>query len=392
MWLFFRLALQNLGRRPARASLLAFTVAVAVAAVFATFVVRRVIQDSMAVGFDQMGADLIIVPHDTLVNLTPALLTVEPTPYTLDAGVFEEVARIPGVEAVAPQRYLSIPLAADSHTHDADLVAFDPRRDFTVLPWLREKLNRPMQPGDVLVGGRREQAVGATVQLGGQAWTVYGRLGLTGVGPFDRSFFVPFASAAAANLDAHPDKLSALLVRLQVGARPEPIRFALARIPEIKVVAGPGLHTTIRQGLTAVLGGAVALAALLLLAAILMVSALYSALLAERRRELGLLLAVGTRPRQLVRLILAEATLATSLGGVCGLILGLGLLLLLRRSLGYSLESLNAPLVPPGVATVGLYALAGVAVASAVGLLGALVPAWRVSKREPYDLVRSEGH
>jgi putative ABC transport system permease protein len=392
MWLFLRLALQNLGRKPARAALLAFTVAVAVGAVFATFVVKQAIQDSMAVGFDRMGADLVVVPRDTLVNLTPALLTVEPTPYTLDGRVVEEVARLLGVEAAAPQRYFSIPLAADAHAHDADVVAFDPRRDFTVLPWLQEKLDRPLQPGDVLVGGRREQAVGTTVRLGGQTLTVYGRLGLTGVGPFDRAFFLTFETASASGFDADPGKLSVVLVRLRVGTRPEPVRFALARTPEVKVVSGPSLHTTVRQGLTAVLGGAVALTALLLLAAVLMVSALYSGLLAERRRELGLLLAIGTRPRQLLRLILAEATLASSLGGVGGLVLGVGLLLLFRRSLGYHLESLHVPLVQPGPAAVALYALAGVGVASGVGLLGALVPAWRVSRQEPYDLVRAEGH
>jgi putative ABC transport system permease protein len=183
-----------------------------------------------------------------------------------------------------------------------------------------------------------------------------------------------------------------VLVRLKVGAAPEQVRFALARIPAVKVVAGTGLYTSVRQGLTAVLGGAVALTLLMLLAAVLMVSALYSALLAERRRELGLLLAIGTRRRQLVRLILVEAMLTTSLGGVCGIVLGGGLLLLLERSLGFYLESVNVPLVRPAPVVVGVYALGGVVLACCVGLLGALVPAWRVSRRDPYELARTEGH
>jgi len=403
--LFLRLAVQNLGRRPARAFLLALTVAASVGAVFTTLVVKRVIQDSMVLGFSRMGADLLIVPRDTLVNLTPALLTVEPTPYTLDARVADEVARLPGVEVVAPQRYFPIKLVTDSHAHDADLIAFDPQRDFTVLPWLKEKLHRQLQRGDVIVGGRREEAVGTTTQLTDQTLTVYGRLVLTGVGPFDRAFFVTFETAAAlaeanrqspgatAGLDTDDaGKVSALLVRLEVGATPEQVRFALARMPGVKVVTSTSLYTSVRQGLTAVLSGAVALTLLMLLAAVLMVGALYSALLAERRRELGLLLAIGTRRSQIVRFILTEAMLTTILGGVCGIVLGGSLLLLFQRSLGFYLESVNVPLVRPAPVVIGLYALGGVVLASCVGLLGALVPAWRASRQEPYELVRTEGH
>ena len=400
---FLRLAVQNLGRRPVRAFLLALTVAVSVGALFTTFVVKRAIQDSMVLGFSRMGADLLIVPRDTLVNLTPALLTVEPTPYTLDASVADEVARLPGVEAVAPQRYFPIKLVTDSHTHDADLIAFDPQRDFTVLPWLKEKLHRPLQRGDVIIGSRREEAVGTTTQLAGQMLTVYGRLGITGVGPFDRAFFVTLETAAAlaeanrqslgaAGLDVNAGKVSALLVRLGVGATPEQVRFALARIPGVKVVTGTFLYTSVRQGLTTVLSGAVALTLLMLLVAVLMVGALYSALVAERRRELGLLLAIGTRRRQLVSFILTEAMLTTSLGGVCGIVLGGSLLLLFQRSLGFYLESVNVPLVRPTPAVIGLYALGVVVLASCIGLLGALVPAWRASRQEPYELVRTEGH
>src|SRR4051812_37124483 len=196
MWLFVRLAVQNLGRRPERASLLALTVAVGVGAAFATFVVRQAIRDSMALGFARMGADLLVVPRDTLVNLTPALLTVEPTPHKLDLAAADEVARLAGVEHVAPQRHFKVTVTEQGHLRDADLVAFDPRRDFTVLPWLKEHLGRPFADGDVLVGGRRDEVVGSLLTLGGRTLTVYGRLGLTGVGPFDRACFVTFPTAA----------------------------------------------------------------------------------------------------------------------------------------------------------------------------------------------------
>jgi putative ABC transport system permease protein len=42
-------------------------------------------------------------------------------------------------------------------------------------------------------------------------------------------------------------------------------------------------------------------------------------------------------------------------------------------------------------ATTGLIALACIVLASLIGVAGALYPAWRASRQEPYDLIRSEG-
>jgi putative ABC transport system permease protein len=393
-WPFLRLAVQNLGRRPVRTTLLAVAVAIGVGAVFATIVLRQAIHYSMELGFSRMGADLLIVPRDTMVNLTPALLTVEPSPHTLDASLADEVDRLPGVDVVAPQRYFRVPLPAAGHVHEVDLVAFDPRRDFTVQPWVRDVMDRPMQNGDVLVGARREEPRGSQVTVHGRPLTVYGRLDRTGVGPFDRALFVTFATVGEIGeaIGHDPQKVSALLVRLEVGATPEQVRFALAARPEVKVVAGTSVVTSARQTLTALLLGAAFFTGLLLLASVVMVAVLFSAILAERRRELGLLLAIGARGRQVLRMILTEAAVVTGFGGVCGLAVGGVLLLLFRRSLGYHFESINVPLVWPSYADLGLYASGCVLLATTVGLLGSAIPAWRASRQEPYRLVRAEGH
>ncbi len=399
--LFLRLAVQHLGRRPIRTLLLALAVAVGGGAIFSASALRQSIQDSMSVSLDRLGADLMIVPPETTVNLSAALLTVEPTPHTLDRATVEQVAQLPGVQAVAPQRYHALPASGKSHGED-EFIAFDPARDFTVLPWLTEKLDRPFRRGDMILGGRRTDALGSEVRLFGRTFTIYGKLALTGVGPFERASFVSFNTladlAAGAKeitgrdlLDASPERCSALLVRLEVGATPEQFRFAVARVPGVQVVAGNGLHTTVRQGLSTILGGAVLFTALTLLTTALMVGAMYTGLLSERRRELGLLLAVGMRPFQVVRLILAEAVLTTSLGGICGVLLGAAGLVLLQRSLGYYFESYHVPFRLPAHSELLLTGLVSVLLCGGVGLVGALWPAWRAGRREPYELVRGEG-
>lgn len=397
-----RLALQNLGRRPTRTALLVLAVAIGSGAVFATATLMRGLETSVGVGFSRLGADLLVVPKGTLVNIKAALLTVEPSELTMDADVAAAVAGISGVRRVSPQRFFR---SADSYCciiGQADLIAFDPLRDFTVLPWVREKLDRGLRKGDVIVGGLRGYRLGEQVYFYGQPLTVYGRLGRTGVGTYDNAFFMTFETADAlargsqsrpgvASLRLEPRRFSALLLQLELDATPEAVRFAIARNPEVKVVAGGSLVTSVRQGLTALFGGTMALAVLMLLSTGLVVGVVFSAIVAERRRELGLLRVIGAKRGQIARLLLVESMVATGLGGLAGVVLGVALLRLYRRSLVFYFDMLNVPFVWPTLGSTTLVAIACLLAAVLVGGLGALYPAWRASRQEPYELIRVDG-
>ncbi|MFM7151179.1 MAG: ABC transporter permease, partial [Gemmataceae bacterium] len=154
---------------------------------------------------------------------------------------------------------------------------------------------------------------------------------------------------------------------------------------------GNGLNTSVRMGLATVINSMTLFSVLTFLTTALLVGALYSGLLAERKQEMGLFLAMGMRPMQLIRLILAEAGLTTSIGGILGVLLGCASLVWFRRSLGYSLALHQVPFTLPGLSQMVAAGLTGVFLSCLVGFLGALVPAYRASNGEPYDLIRSEG-
>src|SRR5215470_13747555 len=145
-WLLSRLALQNLGRRKARSLLLMAAVAIGTGVIFTGVVLMRSIDASMALGFTRMGADLMVVPDGALTNITAALLTVEPTELVLDADALAK-AKIESLGRYAPQTILRLQHSGIGDHHEAvDFVGFDPERDFTIQPWLVEKINRPLRP------------------------------------------------------------------------------------------------------------------------------------------------------------------------------------------------------------------------------------------------------
>jgi putative ABC transport system permease protein len=402
-FLLANLALQNLGRRKARTCLLVAAVAICSSAVFTGAVLMRSIESSMDVGLTRLGADVLVAPEGTLTNITAALLTAEPTDLTLDNGILDRLAGLKGVRRVAPQLIFRSDLSGyGGRDESVDLIAFDPARDITVQPWLERKLDRPMRPGDVIVGGRRDEPIGSELLLYGKPLTVYGKLGKTAVGTHERGLFVSFDTMGdlretirqicGTKAPLEPGKLSGVLVELAPGATTQQMRFAiLANFPEVKVVGGESMLTSIRQGLGALLDGVLALMIIMFVSTAAMVSVMFSAIITERRSELGLLQAIGARRGQVIGMLLSEAAIATAIGGLLGCALGILLMRLYEHSLVYYLNGLGIPFVWLDGGATTLLALLCIALACLIGIVGALVPAWRASRREPYDLLRGQG-
>ncbi|VTZ25206.1 conserved membrane hypothetical protein [Methylocella tundrae] len=402
-WLLVSLALQNLGRRKSRTGLLLAAVAVSSAIVFAGAVTMRSIASSMEIGFSRLGADLMVVAQDALTNITVALLTVEPTGQTVDANLLERAA-IAGIGKATPQRvFRTTRSGLGGHGETVDLIGFDPASDFTIQPWISERLGRAMGPDDVILGAAQNLPLGSEITIFGKPFRVFAKLGRTGAGTHERGYFMRSSSLlalapairertgeVAPMLD--PGKVTGFLIELAPGASELQVRFALlSKLSGVKVVSGGSLLTGIRQSLTALLAGALALVALMFASTAVMVSMLFSAIVSERRRELGLLKAVGARRSQIVGMIVIEAVAATGAGGAIGVLLGMLLLRLFERSLVYHLLQMGIPFLWLDRASTVLVALACLGGAALIGAVGALAPAWRASRHEPYDLIRGEG-
>ena len=98
----------------------------------------------------------------------------------------------------------------------------------------------------------------------------------------------------------------------------------------------------------------------------------------ERTREIGLRMAVGAKPRNILLQFLVEALSLSTLGGI----LGIGLGILAERILG---SKLGWPtLIRPDVIVIA------VAFSAAVGIIFGLYPAWKASKLDPIDALRYE--
>src|SRR5262244_3475837 len=419
-WLLIRLAAQNVGRRRLRATFLGVAVMLGVGIGFASFVAGWALRDGMARSFSRMGADLLVVPRATLVNITASLLTVQPTDETLPADLAQRIAAIAGIAQVAPQRI--VPALVEGHV--VNLIAFDPAQDFSVQSWVEARQAGPVE--GLIAGGALPARLGETLSVCGMPMRVSARLGKTGVGPFDESYFLSFAALAdivsfcrtsdarAAAAPAKPgdvpaiegmrhgdanvcsgdlqlDRVSAFLLQLSPGAKMEEVKFGLAQLADVKIVEGNGVLTSSRQALSTLLIGMAAFTAFQLIALLILVSLLFSAIVQERYREVGLLRAMGAQPNQVMTIILAEAAVITALGGLAGLGFGAAMLLMFARSLGFYFALLGVPFAWPPAAVLQIGAALAIVFSAVLGLIGAFLPAWRVRRMAPYALIQAEG-
>jgi putative ABC transport system permease protein len=103
----------------------------------------------------------------------------------------------------------------------------------------------------------------------------------------------------------------------------------------------------------------------------------------ERTREIGIRMALGARPRDILRQFLVEAVVLSSIGGVIGIALGVGA--------SYGITSLINVLLPstkwPFVLSIPA-AIIALLFAAAVGIFFGYYPARRASRLDPIEALR----
>ena len=98
----------------------------------------------------------------------------------------------------------------------------------------------------------------------------------------------------------------------------------------------------------------------------------------ERTREIGLRMAVGAEPGDILRQFLTEAIVLCLLGGAMGILLGRGCSFLVRLLLHW-----------PTASSVGAL-IAAVVVSATVGMVFGYYPAWKASRLDPIEALRYE--
>ncbi|WP_109528098.1 MULTISPECIES: ABC transporter permease [Nocardia] len=357
----------TLERAPRRVWATAMTVMIGVAATVAMGGASRNMVDSATVTFEELAKTDIFV--------SPSAMEQFPTGPLLPTGLDAKIAALPGIAEVSPAQMAFATLGSGrvmlqglpAESGDIRVAAVD-----------RSLLPR-MAAGEGVVVSRD---VARSLDLEpGSAVTLPTP---TGAHTVEVLQVIPYFSAVAGVVIMDLDQLrqwyqrpgeTILSIDLEPGADPDAV------IADIRSIAPPQMHVdTGRDAVTAISssvrqGSAMSTAILWIVVLVATVALLNTLMLSvlERRRELGVLRAMGTGRKFLLRSVLAEAAGIGIVGAALGLAVGAAVQYLATVAIGHAMtiDIVYAP--GPLILIYGLAALG-------LALLGSIPPALRAAR------------
>jgi ABC-type antimicrobial peptide transport system permease subunit len=363
------MTLRNLWRRRTRTLLTTLAIGVGIAAIVAL----KGVMDGFADGYTAivMGSEIDLMALEADAS--------DMGYSTIDERVGARLSALPEVEAVSGVGF------AFTSTEEMPIffmMGYNPREfaihHFKVVEGEPLTTNRQM-----LLGRQGAEtlglAVGDTIRVLDSSFRVVG-IYETGVGWEETGGVITLRDAQ--RLAGRPHQVTMYGIKLRDPEQIEEVKaYLTSNFPEIEVSVTSEFTENIPdlQASQQMVSQIAFLA--VLIGGVGMLNAMLMSVL-ERTREIGVLRALGWRRREVVAMILQEALVLGVVGGICGILLGMGL----AWALGQipAVKGMVEPAYSPQLLILAL------AVALITGMLGGLYPAWRATRMRPVEALRYE--
>jgi putative ABC transport system permease protein len=150
-------------------------------------------------------------------------------------------------------------------------------------------------------------------------------------------------------------------------------------------IESPNLFQAYRQQMNGLLSSVVLVMGITLTLSVVLIGLVFSMAANERRRELGVLRAMGATRNFVLKSLLFEASLLALMGGFVGGCLTALVVYLFRN---FIVNSLGLPFLLPTLPLLFVEILGGLALALVSVTLAAMLPAYRISHMDPAQAMR----
>jgi putative ABC transport system permease protein len=392
-----RLAYRNVTGNPFRSVVITLCVMVVSGFTLTTTLILRGSQSSLRLGAERLGADILVVPAGTEARVESALLMGKPTLVWMPRSNWPKIAAIPGVAQSSPQVFLtSLSNVSCCAVSEMFMVVYDPATDFSLRPWLEKELRVPLALGEVVGGSYVSMPEDMKyIELYGYPLVLRGNLKPTGTG-LDQTMFMPMETAkdmarssttsAVQPLVIPPNSVSDILIKVQPGVDTRALAQEIARtVPGVEAIESPNLFRSFRRQLATLTRGMATTLALSWLVSLVLVALLFSMAADGRRREAGILRALGSTRDFVFQSLLAEALLLALAGGLTGAVLATIGTALFRSLI---VTSMGIPFLLPSPGAIAVPLIGGLVLSLVSVSLAALIPALRVSRQDPAFAMR----
>ena len=369
----------------------------------ATFFFSSILMKNLDMGIknttEKMGADIIVVPKEGTESIRESLFAGTPCIILFDRAWEEAIRNVEYVDRVSSQLYIGT-LSAECCASAVQIIAIDLETDFVVKPWLEENNELSLNEGEVIVGSLVDAVVGDSIKFFNIDFKVAGKLDETGMG-YDSSVFMTFDTAyhfkesAAAQenipMDNIENKVSMIMVDVSddmdrgIGYLQSAIKNSLDNGENVKAYTGDELMSTVAAQVKKLSGYGNILTTLLLVSTSLALVSIFIITINERKYEFGILYTLGANKGQMRNIILSEALVISSIGGLFGVVVSYYLVATFKDMISLKLD---IPYFNIDLEHVLPIALTCLLISVVTGIVAAVCSVYKISKGEAYRLIR----
>ena len=383
---------KGVARKIFRNSVLILAVALLVALLVFALLFNKAVEEDIEAAGKRLGADIVLVPVEAKETAEEFILESRIKSFYMDKAVFEAIRSLPDIRQITYHVYLNTLPSGCCSIDEGQVIAFNQEEDFVIRPWLEAGPER-LAAGQVYVGSYVYEFLGLidTASLFGQGVKVVGHLEQTGTG-LDHGVFMRLEDLDKISPEAtggyKPGNVSIIFIRVREGVETAKVVRDIREInPRIGIMTrgdiGAGVRNTLRDILR-VFSITILISATL---AILLAWSTFTAMTNERRREVGILRAIGARQSHILKIFLLEATIISAMGGLLGIAAGHALIRYLAGDFNLLKKLSAVATLNAGTLLLSLFALlAGIAVC----LIGAAIPTIRLARMEPLSAIKEE--
>lgn len=378
------IALNNLRRRKAKMAFLVVGMVIGIATIVTLYTITTSMQKEIADKFDQIGANMTIVPQTESLSMSYEGVSASEAGGTPNYIKMSDVAKIrtiknkENIAAVAPK--LVDTIKVDNKPRLVMGIQF--KDELRMKRWWKIQGQKPENNNDVLLGSQTALALGKKagdkLDIKGKQYNVSGVIQETG-NQEDNVIYMDLQELQT--ISGKTGVISFVEVSALCSTCPieEMTKQLSDKLPGTKVSAIREVVQARKDFVDRFSQLAISVSIIVLIIGSLVVLITMMSSVNERTREIGIFRAIGFRKSHVMEVIFMEAGIVSLLGGI----------------LGYLIGMVTAKAAGPVVAQMEVqipwnWPLAGIAVLIAliIGLAASFLPAIKAAKQDPVEALR----